>query len=125
LVWEKVSTELSELLEKALISCDCQKRQMFGCPAYFVNNNMFTGVHQSSLFIRLSEVAQKELLVSNPDVTKFEPMAGRIMKEYIVLPESIYNDSKALSKWLNRSYEYVLSLPLKETKQKVKKKADI
>lgn len=123
MIWEKVSTELCELLEKALMSCDCQKKQMFGCPAYFVNNNMFTGVHQSNLFIRLPEAAQKELLASNPEATKFEPMPGRIMKEYVALPESIYNNSNELSKWLNRSYEYVLSLPLKEVKQKVRARA--
>lgn len=115
--------ELSEILEKALVSCDCQKKQMFGCPAYFINNNMFTGVHQKSLFLRLPEADRQELLALNCGATRFEPMAGRIMKEYVVLPESIYNDSQALSQWLNRSYEFVLSLPVKEPNKKVKKKA--
>ena len=28
---------------------------MFGCPAYFTNGNLFAGVHQSSLMVRLPE----------------------------------------------------------------------
>jgi hypothetical protein len=60
-------------------------------------------------------------LAANPEATKFEPMAGRVMKEYVVLPESIYNNATVFSKWLDRSYEYVLSLPIKEPKLKGKR----
>lgn len=124
MVWEKVSTELSEFLEKALQSCDCQKKKMFGCPVYFVNNNMFAGVHQKSLFIRLSEADRKEIFAAGCGATVFEPMEGRTMKEYVVLPESVYGNPQTFAKWLNRSYEFVLGLPEKEVKagKKGKKK---
>lgn len=41
MTWKKVSPELCALLEKVLMSYDCRNKPMFGCPAYFVNNNMF------------------------------------------------------------------------------------
>ncbi|MCC7577256.1 MAG: hypothetical protein KK926_10545 [Methanomethylovorans sp.] len=46
---------------------------------------------------------------------------GKKMKEYVVLPPSVYDNSEEMLKWLNISYDYVSSLILKE-KNKVKKK---
>jgi TfoX/Sxy family transcriptional regulator of competence genes len=120
--WKKVSVELSELLEQSLQDFDCQKRMMFGCPAYFVNNNMFTGVHQDNIILRLSEDGQTEIRSKYDEASPFEPMKGRVMKEYVVLPEVLYSDSEDLNQWLNKSYEYVLSLPPKQRKTKSKNK---
>ncbi|UCG70928.1 MAG: hypothetical protein JSV09_08005 [Thermoplasmata archaeon] len=47
-------------------------------------------------------------------------MSGRPMKEYIVLPKSIYNNKKSFSKWLEKSVGYVSSLPPKEKKRRKK-----
>jgi len=122
LTWKKSPPELIELLDKMLISFDCQRRMMFGYPVYFVNNNMFTGTHQNNVFLRLSESNRKEILSENNEASPFEPVKGRIMKEYVVLPDSILKDSRGLRKWLNRSYDYLSSLPVKELKSKTKKR---
>lgn len=52
--WEKAPEELKALLGKALAGIDCEKKLMFGYPAYFINKNMFAGLFQSSVFLRLS-----------------------------------------------------------------------
>ena len=44
------------------------------------------------------------------------------MKEYAVLPESLHNDRIEFTKWLERSFRYVSTLPEKEPK-KAKKSA--
>lgn len=116
--WKKVSAELSDFLEAALMGFDCVKRKMFGCPAYFVNDNMFSGVHGDSLFIRLSEQDRKEILESFDEVMVFEPVEGRQMKEYVVLPESLYTRGELLDEWLKRSYGFALVLALKEKSKK-------
>jgi TfoX/Sxy family transcriptional regulator of competence genes len=120
--WKKVSVEFSALLEESLQDFDCQKRMMFGCPAYFVNNNMFTGVHQDNIILRLSEDSRTEIRSKYDEAIPFEPMKGRVMKEYVVLPEVLYSDAEDLNHWLNKSYEYVLTLPttLRKTKNKNK-----
>ena len=114
--WKKVSTELRELLEKSMLPFDSQKKFMFGAPTYFLNNNMFAGIHQDTIIIRLSEKDRKEILSTFDEAAPFEPMAGRIMKEYIALPESVYGDADVLREWLNRSYRYALSLKPKVSK---------
>ncbi len=118
MTWKKSPPELIALLDKMVLSFDCQRRMMFGYPVYFVNNNMFTGTHQDNVFLRLSEVDREEILSKSDEVSPFEPMKGRIMKEYVVLPDSILKDSRRLRRWLNRSYDYVSSLPKKELKKK-------
>lgn len=120
--WKKVSEELSDLLADALVDFDCNKRMMFGCPAYFVNNNMFTGVHQDNIMIRLSESDRSAIQTKYDEAQPFEPMKGRVMKEYMLVPESLYNDSEEFNSWLNKSFEYASSLPPKKPKKKGKKK---
>ncbi len=53
--WKKVSPEVSGYLDEMLGSFICARRTMFGCPAYFVNSNMFAGVFENLIFLRLSE----------------------------------------------------------------------
>jgi TfoX/Sxy family transcriptional regulator of competence genes len=48
----------------------------------------------------------------------FEPMPGRAMKEYVVMPEAVWNDPDALEQWLLRSIEFVGVLPPKEPRPK-------
>ena len=55
MAWKKVSPEMCDLLEEALAGFDKDKRQMFGCPAYFINDNWFAGVHEDNVLIRLDE----------------------------------------------------------------------
>ncbi len=120
--WKPASAELSELLEAAVGPYPCQKRQMFGCPAYFLNGNMFTGIHQDSIILRLSGPDKAELLGGPADATPFEPMPGRQMKEYVVVLDGVYGSPARLEEWLTRSFQYVSSLPPKEPKSKTTNK---
>jgi hypothetical protein len=90
---------------------------MFGYPAYFINGNIFAGVHGEKLFIRLSEPKVREIMNSHLNVTCFEPMLGRPMTGYVVLPKSVYSDEKLFDKWLDKSMKYVSALPLKQKKK--------
>ena len=48
----------------------------------------------------------------------FEPMAGRPMKEFVVLPEPVLSDREELVRWLARSYDWVKTWPPKVKKKK-------
>lgn len=118
--WEKPDETISRLLDKKLVDFDCEKKKMFGYPIYFINNNMFTGVHGKNLFMRFS-IAEIGTLLKENGISPFEPRDGMIMKEYIVIDRSIIEDSKRFSDLLNRSYAYTLSLPPKVKKNRSKK----
>jgi len=95
-------------------------RKMFGYPCSFVNNNMFTGLHEDNWIVRLREEDREEMMKKH-GAKPFEPMKGRIMREYLALPKEIQEDQDLLSTWLEKSYEFVSSLPPKAKKKKKSK----
>ncbi len=117
MIWKKPSEELSQLLDEKIGSFGVTKKKKFGCPAYFVNDNMLAGVFQNDIFIRLSERDREEIVSRHDGTLPFEPVKDRKMKEYVVLPDSLYTNPEKFQEWLNRSYRYVASLPSKKAKQ--------
>ena len=118
--WKKVSEGLSAVMDEAVAPFESVKRKMFGCPAYFTNENMFAGVFADSIFIRLSEKDREELQAAFDEAAPFEPVPGHVMKEYMALPEPVVADREALHDWLERSWQYARSLPPKEKKSRKK-----
>jgi TfoX/Sxy family transcriptional regulator of competence genes len=94
---------------------DAQRRQMFGYPCAFVDDQMFTGLFGSGWMVRLSEEDRSALLSSGG--TPFEPMPGRTMREYVMFPPEMIEDDQAMHRWLERSLVYARSLPPKERKK--------
>lgn len=110
--WRKSPPELIAAFEAAFPAAPAQRRQMFGYPAGFVGGNMFTGLFQEDWFVRLSE-PELAALLKQKGARLFEPIPGRQMKNYVVLPPDIASDRKALAKWLGKALEYAASLPAK------------
>ena len=84
---------------------------MFGFDATFVNGQMFAGLFEASMMLRLAESDRAKL-----GAPAFEPMPGRPMKEYVRLPESIVVDRTALRRWVKRGFEFAAALPPKKPK---------
>lgn len=72
---------MRDLLDDSLAGYICEKRKMFGCPAYFINNNMFAGMHGDFIILRLSEADRDEVKAKYDEVGQFEPFEDRPMKE--------------------------------------------
>jgi TfoX/Sxy family transcriptional regulator of competence genes len=92
-------------------------RPMFGNLAAFVNGNMFAGVFGERVFVRLSEESRAELLTLE-GAEPFDPMGGRPMKEYVVLPEVWRDDTGQARAWVLKALEWSEALPPKEPKKK-------
>jgi TfoX/Sxy family transcriptional regulator of competence genes len=86
-------------------------RKMFGYPAAFVNGNLATGLHQTNWFVRLPETDSTELRSAGGG--PFEPMPGRAMRGYTVLPAAIAEDAGAAGAWVDRAIDHVSTLPPK------------
>ena len=118
--WEKPLPELIRILEEVSEPFELiERRKMFGCPAYYINGNMFAGVYGQQLFLRLPEEARAELS-ERLDAKPFEPMAGRPMKEYVTMPEAVWSDPAALDDWMRRSVEFAAAMPPKQPKPRKK-----
>ncbi len=87
-------------------------RPMFGNVSAFVNGNMFMGVFGNDLFLRLSG-EDREKLLTEKGASLFEPMKGRPMKEYILIPRSWKSQPATVNQWVSRSLAWASKLPQK------------
>jgi TfoX/Sxy family transcriptional regulator of competence genes len=116
--WKKSSAALIERFSRALPDDpEVQRRSMFGYPCAFVSGNMFCGLHEERLFVRLGESERRRLL-REPGACPFEPMPGRRMTEYVVVPDPLGN--RNLAKWLSAALRYAASLPPKPQRRRAK-----
>jgi TfoX/Sxy family transcriptional regulator of competence genes len=115
--WKKAPEDLVQFIAKKMKDIECDYRKMFGYPAYFINGNMFAGVFGDKIFIRLSDSDIEKIRREPRDISPFEPMKGRPMKEYVFLPKSEYSDDAFFDEWLKKSVLYVSSLPPKKKKK--------
>jgi hypothetical protein len=120
--WIKAPDELKALLETAMEDIDCEKRPMFGYPAYFINRNMFIGLFQDQVFIRLSDAQLAALKTKLGSIVNLEPMPGRPMKNYFVLPKEIYTKSRTFKEIIRSSAEHTRQLAPKVIKNSKKKR---
>jgi TfoX/Sxy family transcriptional regulator of competence genes len=92
-------------------------KQVFGHPAAFVRGHMFFGVFGDRLFLRLSP-ADREAADRIPGFGVFEPMPGRAMQEYRVIPPSLRAHPARVRPWVTRSLEHAAALPAKPPSKK-------
>lgn len=110
--WRKSPSALIEFFDKALPDDPrVERRRMFGYPCAFVNGQLFTGLHQDSMIVRLGEAERAELL-REAGAAIFEPMAGRAMREYVVLPPDM--TARSAKAWVARGLAYAAALPAKK-----------
>ena len=102
--------------ELALLAGDADRKQMFGYPVCVLHGNMFMGLHEDSLILRLAGADRAEFL-GRYDSGLFEPMPGRLMKEYVVVPPAVVYDD-AVTEWVRKSLAFAAQLPAKKPKQK-------
>ena len=88
---------------------------MFGFPAAFVNGNMFAGTFEDKIVVRVPD-AERERLLTAKRATAFEPMPGRPMKEYVVVPPAVARKRAELASWVARAFAYAEELPPKGSK---------
>jgi TfoX/Sxy family transcriptional regulator of competence genes len=119
--WVKAPEELKSTVQALMEGVECEMKPMFGYPAYFINKNMFAGLFQDKLFLRLSPDQVTSLKKAFPDLSLLEPMPGRPMKDYHTIPEKLYKNSTKISRVIAEAAEHCRSLPAKA--QKPRKKA--
>ena len=90
-------------------------RKMFGYSCVFANGHMFAGLHEAGMVLRLPEEQRAEFLRLK-GAKQFEPMPGRVMREYVVVPKVLLNAPQQLRAWVEEALAYVSSLPAKPKK---------
>ena len=90
---------------------DVSRRKMFGYPACFAGGHLFTSLHQDRWIVRLDDAGIAELEALGG--TSFEPMPGRPMTGFLVLPLALRDDDARLEAWIGRALAHARSRPPK------------
>ena len=84
-------------------------RPMFGNLSAFVNGNMFSGVFGDELFVRVSDEDQAR--IRKQGGKPFEPMAGREMSGYVIVPPGWEKKPEAARAWVATALAWSKKLP--------------
>jgi TfoX/Sxy family transcriptional regulator of competence genes len=117
-------TELISALESSVSKISdgwksVTSKKMFGCPAFWVNNNVFALVWKHGrIGVKLTDGNSYDSLIK---VKGAEPWKAGPMKmaHWVLVPDGFHSDSKSLKKWLRLAYEQN-----EKTVAKAKKKAE-
>ena len=105
--WKPVPADLAATFDAVLPAApDVERRKMFGCPAAFVNGNLFAGLHEDRLMVRLpSEAAARPCV-----------LMGRTMREYALFADALEMPPREMTAWIRKAYDFARMLPAKSPK---------
>jgi TfoX/Sxy family transcriptional regulator of competence genes len=112
---------VSRFDQLAGLAPEATRKQMFGFPSLVLEGHMFMGLYEDHLVLRLGADDRAALLAGGGQ--PFEPMPGRPMKDYVVVPDALVADTAGMEEWVARASTYALSLPPKKPKAPAKKAA--
>lgn len=108
-----IPPDKSALYDLLIASNPAIERKGVTLPYTSVNGNMFTFLSKDGeLSIRLPETDRGVFLKkykSKPSIQH-----GVVMKEYVLVPEALFKNTKELIPWLDKSFEYVSKLKSKK-----------
>ncbi|NND63229.1 MAG: hypothetical protein HKN48_08550 [Flavobacteriaceae bacterium] len=86
-------------------------------PYTSANTHMFSLLNKDGEFgIRLSKESQEKFKEEHN--TTIYKSYGATMRDYVLVPDEMFDDMELLSKYLEESYQYVMSLPAQPRKKK-------
>jgi TfoX N-terminal domain len=88
------------------------RKKMFGYPAAFVGGNMATGLFAEQWVVRLPDAEIQPAKAAG--AAAFEPMPGKAMKAFVVIPAGDVDDDAAIRRWVERGLAHAASMPPKK-----------
>lgn len=111
--WQPAPHEVVERFEQiAAQFAGAERRKMFGYPCLFMNSSMVAGVHGSDTFLRMAP-SDREAFLHLDGAHLLEPMPGRPVREYVVVPGWLLERPAELAKWIECARTYGAALPPK------------
>ncbi len=111
MAWSKSPPELIATFERVVPAGGAERRLMFGYPAAFVNGNMFAGLVEDRVVLRLDEAGIAD--AKRDGATDFEPMPGRRMTGWVAVAGTLTADEPGLRGWVARAFRHTAALPAK------------
>jgi hypothetical protein len=98
-----------------------ERRMIGGGIGFMLQGNFCVGVHDDRLTVRVPR-GEHERLVARPHVTEMI-MAGKPMQGWLFVAFEGIRTKRDLERWVERSRAYALTLPPKQSRKRVAKRA--
>ncbi len=109
--FDRLSDLIAEVTPDMSAAADLEIRHFFSGAAVYANGRICVSLTPAGLAIKLPEPLRVDLLHEKGTRSlRYFPNAP-IKKDYVVVSETILGDKDVLRSWLERSIEYVLTLP--------------
>ena len=113
--FKKPDEALTRRVAKIVAGYDGVEKKMFGSVSWFtpVTSQMFICAWGAEVAVRVGEKEAKALIAAGK-ASRFEPVEGHTMKEYVFVPAAEAADDRKLARWIGKSADYALKLPPKK-----------
>jgi hypothetical protein len=96
----------------ALLIKDVERRITFGHPSAYVRGKMAFGLYGNEMIVRLPDDEVDEF-AKRFSARPFEPMPGKPMKAFVVIPSADVDDDAAIGGWVERGLAHAAGMPPK------------
>jgi TfoX/Sxy family transcriptional regulator of competence genes len=112
-----IPADKSELYDKLIATHPRIERKGASMGYTSLNGHMFSLLGPSGMLaLRLPEAEREKFLTKYE--AKLHEAYGVVMKEYVAVPDSLFQNTDKLKKYLAISYDYIATLKPKPTKKK-------
>ncbi len=101
-----------------LIEPNVRPGKMFGYPAYYVGGKLAICLYEQGVGVKVPEESAMRLLETDPNITPFQPLGKRKMREWVQINLSNSEDYRQYQPVFDESVQYVLSQPRKPRTRK-------
>jgi hypothetical protein len=98
-----------------------ERRMIGGSIGFMLNGNFCVGVHDDRLTVRVPREEHEQLL-TRPHVTEMT-MAGKPMQGWLFVAFEGIRTKRNLESWVERGRAYALTLPTKQPRKRVARRA--
>jgi hypothetical protein len=102
--------DLDARIVQSVSKWHAERKKMFGGTCYLLRGNLFCGVYQDRLILRLGDEAAAEAL-EKPFVSVFD-ITGRAMKGWVMVEKGGF-EGRRLAAWLDKAKVFAQTLPPK------------
>ena len=97
-----------------------EEKKMFGGLAFMLRGHMCVGVIDDELMVRVG-LAGYEAALSTPHAREMD-FTGKPLRGFVYVEKAGFNSAAGLSAWIGRGTKFVLSLPLKSSPKRKRRK---
>ncbi len=98
------------------------KRRMFGCDAFFANDNIFALIWKiERIGVRLPNSGSYDELMALAGSVPWQA-GNKVMSHWVLVPESFHDDTESLQDWITKAHGAAMTAPSKVAKATAKKK---